>query len=323
MLNIHKLLKRNNNELVDYFNRKVKSTILSLLRYFILICVSFVVLYPFLHIISSAIKTGEEMLDPSVIWIPKQVTLKTLQIAYKSMNYPVTLMNSAIFAFSGSLISMVICSITGYGFARFKFKGKSLVFGILIFSIIVPVQTVMIPLFVQIKYFDLFGIGKIIQLFTGNKFTIDFYNTPFSYIMPTLFGSGIKSAFFIYIFRQFFKGLPGDLEDAAYIDGCGYFKTFLKVIAPSAQSAYLVVFILSLIWHWNDFQWIPMYYPYFRTLPSALESIVSTSGIRNAEFYDIYVWQRAGGLLLVAPMLIFFGIMQKYFMQSIDRTGLK
>jgi multiple sugar transport system permease protein len=134
-------------------------------------------------------------------------------------------------------------------------------------------------------------------------------------------GNGIKGSIFIYIFRQSFRGLPADLEEAAYIDGCGFLRTFAVIMAPSAAGAFLVTLILSLIWHWNDITYVPMFFPKLETLPIALESI-DLSGIAW-DFNDMFVVQRAGALLMILPVLLIFLVLQKYFIRSIATTGIK
>ncbi len=301
------------------FRKSGVSFVVKLLRYAILICVSFIIIYPLIYLISMSIRAGGELLDPSVIWIPKNPTMETIKTAWDAMNYPSALLNSAFFVITGTVLEIVVCSITAYGFARFKFPLKKAIFALLVFSIIVPNQMSLIPLFSQLRYFDFFGIGRLIGLFTGTPLTINIYNTPWSFIIPSVLGNGVRGAFFIYIFRQFFMGLPKDLEDAAYIDGCGYFKTFLKIMAPTAIPPYLVTFILSLIWHWNDTLWTGMFYPDLVTLPVALEGLA----VKGAEFFDLFVYKRAGALLMILPILLVFLFLQKFFMESVDRTGLK
>ena len=148
------------------------------------------------------------------------------------------------------------------------------------------------------------------------------YGTPLALLLPAIMGVGIKGSLFVYIFRQFLKGLPQDLEDAASIDGCGFFKTFYKIIVPTALPPYLVAGILSFIWNWNDNIWIPMYYPKLITLMNALDNF-STHVPKGSDLNSIFVWQRAGAFLVIVPIVIMYMFVQKFFIESVDRTGLK
>jgi multiple sugar transport system permease protein len=291
-------------------------------RTILLVCLSFVVIYPLIYLGSMSARLGVELIDPSVIWLPKHPTFETLQDAYGFLKYPSTILNSFLFSTIGTLLEITACSFTAYGFARFRFRGSRILFGLLLFSIVVPVFTLLIPTFMQIRFFDFFGLGSLYGLFSGSPLLANLYNTPFAVFLPAAMGVGIRGGLFIYIFRQFFKGLPLDLEDAANIDGCGFRGTFLRVIVPSSQPPFLVVSILSFIWHWNDTTVLSMYWPKFTTLAVAVETI-SSRVTKGAEFFDIFVWQRAACLLLIFPVLLMYLFVQRYFIQSVDRTGLK
>jgi len=321
-------MKRKPIRLFDKFapqNRHIlinstKKILVGFLRYCLIFCLSFVVLYPLIYMLSMAFRAGKELIDPAVIWIPKQITTDGFKIAMTTLNYWKSLTNSIYMAGSNTIATLIICSITGYGFARFKIRGSKLLFALLIFSIIVPVQTVAIPMFMQIKYFNFLGIGDIVYNISGYNMSI--YGTPLALLLPAIMGVGIKGSLFVYIFRQFLKGLPQDLEDAASIDGCGFFKTFYKIIVPTALPPYLVAGILSFIWNWNDNIWIPMYYPKLITLMNALDNF-STHVPKGSDLNSIFVWQRAGAFLVIVPIVIMYMFVQKFFIESVDRTGLK
>lgn len=296
----------------------------SLLRATVLFCLSFIVLYPILYMLSMALRYPIDLLDPSVIWIPNIITFDTIRVVAGLMDFWNTLLYSILFAGLSTFLSVCTCSLTGYGFARFDFRGARWMFALLLFSIVVPSYTIAIPMFQKLRFFDFFSLGILAQPFLGYTPSLNLYNTPLAVYLPALFGAGIRGSLYVYIFRQFFKGLPRDLEDAANIDGAGFLKTFLRIIVPTATPPYLVVSILSFIWYWNDTLWIPMYYPKFATLAVALETLTAhVPRGRNPEFFEIFVWQRTGCLLLIVPILLLYMFVQKYFIQSIDRTGLK
>lgn len=291
-------------------------------RTYMIICLAFVVLYPMLYMISVTFRSSAEIMDPAVIWVPKRWTLENLTVVLKLTNFLPSLKSTAITALSNTLLMIVSCSLAGYGFARFRFRFRNLLFGLVLLSIVVPMQTVAIPMFMQIRFFDFFGLGSLLGLVTGKAVTVSLYNTPLALLVPSLLGNGLRGGLYVYIFRQFFMGMPLDLEDAAYIDGCGFYRTFTKIIVPLATPPMLVVFLLSLIWYWNDVFVTSLFNSTSPTLANNLENMYA----RLWNVYDLYqilVFQQAAALLLIVPILLVYLFLQRYFIQSIDRTGFK
>ena len=289
---------------------------------------SFIILYPLLYMLSVGFRQADDMADPMVIWIPKHLTLENIQDAFRLMDYPTSLRNSVTLGVVSSLLQILSCALVGYGFARFEFKGKRLLFALVLFTIIVPPQVIYAPTYLSYKSFDFFGLGQIGRLFTGEPFTVNILNTGFSLYLPALLGVGIRSGLVIYIFRQFYRGLPHELEDAAYIDGCGFFRTFFRVILPNASAALLTVFLFSIVWYWNDYYYIAMYFSSTKTvsmalslLPDALATNQATQSL-SGDPYLIGTRLQAGALLAIAPLLILYLFLQRYFTQGFERTGL-
>lgn len=211
----------------------------------------------------------------------------------------------------------------GYGFARFNFPGKGLWFVGVVLTILVPTQCIMIPLTVQFRYFDFFGFGKIGELF-GAQWTVNLLNTPFALYVPSLFASGIRSGLFIFIYRQFFLGLAPELEDAAYIDGCGPFKTFLKVMLPLSSGAIIIVLLLSLVAHWNDSLYSTFFFDSLNTLSTQLSLLGTTAEQATrgmADGLDV-AYKQAGAMLFMLFPLAVFIIFQRWFTESIQTAGI-
>lgn len=289
---------------------------------------SFIILYPLLYMLSIGFRQMDDMADPMVIWIPKNLTFENIKDAFKLMDYPKSAMNSVILGVGSSLLQIISCALVGYGFARFKFKGKGVLFALVLFTIVVPPQVIYAPTYLSYKSFDFFGLGQIVGLFTGEPLTVSLLNSPACLYLPAALGVGIRSGLFIYIFRQFYRGLPYELEDAAYIDGCGFFKTFFKVIMPNAATALLTVFLFSIVWYWNDYYYIAMYFSSTKTvsmalslLPDALATNKAT-GVLSGDPYLIGTRLQAGALLAILPLLVLYIFLQKHFTQGFERTGL-
>ena len=272
--------------------------------------------------LSTSIRPQSEMSDPSVMWIPKQVIFSNFVDVWNAINFPKVLLQTILINVVCSLLQVVTCGITGYGFARFKFKGKGIMFGIVILQIIVPVQVVLIPLYMQFRFFDIFGIIKLI---TGNA--LNLVSTPAALYLQAFFCNGIRAGLFILLFRQFFRGLPKELEDAAYLDGCGPFKTFIKVMVPNAKTSFLTVFIFSIVWYWNDTYVTGMFFTKPYTIAMEIGNLGTTmmqyfTGEINGMKSDYLVWIEAGCLMSLLPILIMYIVLQKQFVEGVERSGL-
>jgi multiple sugar transport system permease protein len=296
-------------------------------RAFLLSGLSVVILYPLLYSITVAFRATEDLYDPLVIYVPRTFTLDHLRETWKYMDYWASLWNSVKLDLVTTIIQLIVCAFVGYGLARFKFRGKGIVFSLVILTIIVPPQTIIIPNYINFRYFDFFGIGKLIGLFSGHDVSINLINTHWSFYLPAMFGMGIRSGLFIFIFRQFFRGMPKDLEEAAYIDGCGQLKTFTKVMVPNAGSAFLSSFLFSIVWYWNDFVYTSTYLSNVKTVMYQLYLLTQRIGYilqyeKHANPYEGIVIMQAGVLLGILPLLIIYISLQKYFTESIERSGI-
>ncbi|MBR6107802.1 MAG: carbohydrate ABC transporter permease [Oscillospiraceae bacterium] len=290
-------------------------------RFLILFGLAFVILTPLLFMLSYGFRERQDMNDPTVIWIPRHLTFKIMKQTINAMklnagfmdNNP--LVNTLFLNIGCSICQVVTCAVTGYGFARFKFKGRNLLFGIVILMILVPTQIISIPLYMTFRNF-LFGNFNLID------------NSLVMYL-PALMANGIRAGLMIFIFRQFFRGLPKELEDAAYLDGCGPFKTFIKVMVPNAGSSFLTVFLFSIVWYWNDFYVTSSFFRNKRTISLQIKNL---DGLLNIEIFnnananisarEKIVWFEAACLISITPMLILYACLQKHFTEGIERSGL-
>ena len=303
------------------FWRRIGSHVWPFFRFLIIFGLSFVILYPILYMISTSLRPQSEMSDPSVMWIPKTIRFDNFVEIWKAIDYPTTIWNTLVLNIVSSVLQVGTCALTGYGFARFKFKGKNFLFAIVLLQIIVPTQIILIPQYMQFRYFDPFGLCTALL---GES--LNLVNTNLAMYIPALLCNGIRAGLFIYLFRQFFRGLPKELEDAAYLDGCGPFKTFVSVMVPNAASSFLTVFIFSIVWYWNDYYVSSMFFKDPNTISlkianiSFLISMMLTGQVGNAR--DFVVWMEAGCLLAIAPIVIMYIFLQKYFTEGIERAGL-
>jgi multiple sugar transport system permease protein len=292
-------------------------------RAIIVIGLCFIILYPLIFMLSTAFRSRADMSDPTVLWIPRHLTLQNVKDAMLTMDYWPTFRNTLIINIGCSIIQVFACAMTGYGFARFNFKGKSILFFIVLLQILIPPQIINIPQFKFFRYFDPFGLATAI----GGA-PINFIDNPITMYLPAILGNGIRAGLFIFLFRQSFRGLPKELEDAAYLDGCSPFKTFLTVMAPNTSSTFLTVFLFSIVWYWNDYYVSTTFFTNFGIMALKLKNLDAAIGktiFGNSVTVpprDLIVWLEAGCLVGILPILILYIGLQRYFTEGISRSGL-
>lgn len=308
-------------------NRLLK-TLWAVFRGLLLAGISFVLLYPILYMLSNAFKPVAQNYDPSVIWIPKSLTLDNVYDALKVMDFLKTLMTTISVNILSAFLQVASCMVVGYGFARFRFKGRGLLFGLVLLTIIVPPQTLSSSLYFQYRYFDLFGLLQLFKKLSGVGGPINLIGTNWAFYIPAALGMGLRSGLYIYIFRQFFRGMPLELEDAAYIDGCNPYSTFWRIMLPCSGGAILTVMLFSIVWQWNDFYTPAMFMANRYTIATALAafqqnlSSLSNVGGLNTDPYIVSTRIQAACLISILPLLIMYLFTQKYFTESIERTGI-
>lgn len=284
----------------------------------------YVILYPLFTMVSTSLQSQYQALDPSVVWIPKLLTDENYKKAITALDFSNSFLRSIEVNVLSAVIEVATCAVTAYGFARFKFKFKGLLLGLLILSIIVPQEMIAIPTYLQLRYADILGILGFLGKLIGTELRPSLINTPWSFWIPSILSVGLRSGLFIFIYMQFYKGLPKELEEAAYIDGAGPFKTFLKIIVPSSGTAIVTVTIFSVIWHWNEYYLSSIYFSSNFPLAVKLATIEETMNVmalvnsvtnRNGIIM-------AASLIFILPMLVMYMIVQRKFVKSIDSVGI-
>lgn len=309
------------------FKRKVKglkSVLYSIFRLIILLAVSYIIIYPLLYMLSSALKTASAFQDPGVLWIPKVLTSANFKNAIEAMNFKNALFSTLRLEVVSAVIETAACAVTAYGLARFNFPGKKLITVMLVFLIVVPSQMLVIPMTVNFSQLDFFGILKALGTVTGRELRPNILDTSWCFYLPSLFSVGLRSGILIYIYHQFFLGLPKELEEAAWIDGSAPPRTFLCIALPSSTVAVITVFVLSLVWHWNDYYLAVMYTSENFPLAVSLASLpqkLSLLGIWPGNILNT-TGVMAGCVMFVTPILLFYLILQRKFIKSIDRVGI-
>lgn len=295
-----------------------------------IIALCYILVYPLLYMISMSFRDLQDMYDVSVKWVPKTYTLDNITRVWEAMDYTTVLGNSIILSFTSAVASVITCALAGYGLARFKFKFQGVLLGLMFFMIIVPPQFFALSSYLNFRYTDFLFIIRLINLVPGVGIEYpSLLGSKLTIILPAVFGAGVRSGLYIYIFRQFFKGMPKELEEASYIDGCGYLKTFVRIMAPSAIPAITTCFLFAFVWNWNEYYLTGMFLEGASTLSSALvvlQNIIYqsevTGGIVYTDLNRLVLDMQSGALLVVAPVLVVYLIFQRLFVESIERTGL-
>jgi len=278
--------------------------------YALLIAIGFVYLHPLLYIFITSIKSQNDLLNPMVQWVPTEFYLGNYSKALRVLDYFNTLIASTLISVIPSLLQTGIASVVGYGLARYRFWGKPIVFLLLLATFIIPPQNTVIPQMLTYRNMGLLG-------------------SPLALILPALMGQGFRSAIFILIFYQNFLSLPKVLEESARLDGASDLRIFFTIAIPSALPAFIVSFIFSVVWYWNETFLTGIFLEGgTTTLPMQLSKFVQAyenlypSGTVNIFDRINEAVKMSGTFLNILPLLVMYFILQRWFVESVERTGI-
>lgn len=298
----------------------LKNLVVKIFTYVFLVGISYIIIYPFITKISASFMSADDFADVTVKLIPKYPTLDTYRYVIIENEYFKALINTAALSIATAFIQTMVSAFVGYGLAKFKFKGKSLVFALVILTMIVPHKTLQLSMFMKFRYFDLYGI---IELLSGN--TIKLIDTIWPLIIMSIFALAFKNGLYIFIFRQFYKGIPDELEEAAYIDGTGIFRTYFRIIIPLSIPMMVTIFMFAFSWQWTDKYYnnlffvgakAPHFLPAVIKVPDSLSTAMQTAPLQESAVLNTC------GLLVILPLFIIFLFTQKSIVQGIERSGI-
>lgn len=260
--------------------------------------------------------------DPSVVWVPKGFSLQNYIAAFTKMNYLKALSNTLLIQMISGLLEIFVCAIIAYGFARFEFPENKILFLLVILTMIVPAQAIVVPSYLNYSQLDFFGILGLIGKAIGKEIRPNIIDTGLTFYLPSVLGVGVRSGLFIFIYRQFFKGLPKELEEAAAIDGAGLWKTIFYIVFPTAGTAFLCVGIFSMIAHWNEYYLSAMYFTNNFPLSLELKQLGETALNFGGSVEAATNVKNAACILFILPPIFVYLLLQKNFIRSIGRTGI-
>ena len=268
----------------------------------------------------------QDLYNPMIVSVPQHFTTANYQLASQFMDYGKTLMNTMFVSLSVAVIQIIICTIVGYGFARFDFPLKKFWFACVILTIIIPPQTISTSLFLHFRFFDILGIIKLIK---GG--TINLRSTAWPYYLMSAGCMGLKNGLYIFMIRQFFRNISKELEEAAYVDGCGTLKTFFRIMLPDAKPILTSCFLFSFVWQWTDGFYSQMFLGNIKLLSVQLSMIgdrlgsyltnVLRVGPASIGYTNCIV--STGTLMVIIPLLILYLFAQKGFVESLSNSGIK
>ena len=355
--------------LSTYFLGKI---VFSIFRLVLMIGIAYIVLFPFLTKIAGSVMAPEDFVDVTVRLIPRNFTLDIYKYIISELEYWEAFGNTFTLAFSTALIQTFICCLIGYGFAKFKFKGRNLIFMLVMLTMIVPHQTIRFSMFMEFSYFDVFGIVRLLKgggieifgwnvtelgegvktFFEGleclpdriqlmpyvkengaNAFRLDMEitqaginicNTYIPFILLSLTGLAFKNGLYIFMLRQFFRGVPDELEESAYMDGAGTFRTFMQIILPLSVPMMVTVFLFAFCWQWTDTFYTGVFFNNSNT--NLLVDIVGIPPSLKLEYAGQSLYYTAirntCGLLIIMPLVVLYAFGQKFLVQGIENSGL-
>ncbi|SEL25576.1 multiple sugar transport system permease protein [Butyrivibrio sp. ob235] len=307
--------------------KRIMDVGVSIVRFILLFGMCFMILQPILNKISVSFMTEQDLYNPIVIAIPEHFTTANYRLAAELMNYSQALVNSLIVALTIALLQITVCTLVGYGFARFDFPLKKIWFACVILVILIPPQTIASSLHLHFRFFDILGLFK---LTTGS--TLNLRGSAIPYYLMSAGCMGLKNGLYIFIIRQFFRGLPIDLEEAAYVDGCGMLKTFVRIMLPQAKPPITSCFLFAFVWQWTDGFYSRLFLGNTKLVSTSLSRIIDSLGayiqrINGVKTTISVAYSNCilatGTLMIIMPLIILYLFAQRAFVESIASTGIK
>ncbi len=301
----------------------------SICRAVLLFGLCFLILQPLLNKISVSFMTEGDLYDPIVTSIPLHFTTQNYRLAGGLMEYGTTLLHSLIIAVTVSLIQVSMCTLVGYGFARFQFPLKKFWFACVMAVVLIPPQVISTSLNLHFRFFDVLGI---IELVSGS--TLNLKSSVVPYYLMSFGCMGLKNGLYIFMIRQFFRNLPKELEEAAYVDGCGTLRTFIRIMLPDAKPILTSCFLFAFVWQWTDGFYSSMFLGNISLLSIKLKQLPDTFGAYLARVSGLgssagvsvpysNCMLATGTLMVIMPLVVLYLFAQKGFVESLSSTGIK
>ena len=323
--------------------RKLKATntwskaFLGFFKFILMLGVSYVILFPFVSKVAGSFMSINDIADATVSLIPREPTVEIYKYLILDNGYFKALGNTVLLSLMCAAVQTFVSCLIGYGLAKFKFKGNKLMFVLVVVIMLIPHTALEQAMIIYFESFDLLipvsfdnGLSGIFELIGGERANLK--DTFIPYLVMSLGGLAFKNGLYIYLMRQFFKGVPDELEESAYVDGAGTFRTFLQIIIPLSVPMMITVFLFSFSWTWTDVFYEGIFS--FESETSTMPSLLSTFFEKTPENLDILYKEHAAfstyktvinntaGIMIILPLVILYLFCQRYLVQGIERSGL-
>jgi len=359
MQNTPKITKESKNKIRVEFDRtplkeRLKAKFLNMyfftqiawkiFRLVLLVGISYIVLFPFISKIAGSFMSPEDFVDVTVRLIPKNFTLDIYKGVLFELKYWEAFRNTFLISLLGGLLQTFVCCLVGYGLAKFRFKGNTLVMLLVVLTMIVPHGTLQLSMFMGFRYFDILGILSFLsggasigfmpesfnELLAGIKIidladhALPLTNTYAPLLILSATGLAFKNGLYIFMLRQFFTGVPDALEESAYIDGSGVFRTFFTIILPLSIPMMVTVFLFAFCWQWTDDFYTELFFttqkivlmPDVVDIPKSLQTDYAGQNM----YYTAI--RNTCGICIIMPLVILYCFGQNFLVQGIERSGL-
>lgn len=304
-------------------NRRSSGLFFKAFVYVMLVSLGFIYLYPLLYMLVTSVKSLPDLLDVSVNWVPTALSLDNFTQAIEVLRFRTALWDTIQISVLPAVCQTIACALTGYAFARYRFPLRRLAFALVLMTFVLPPYALLVPKYTMFSDYKLLGsLGTL--------------------VLPAILGQGMNSAIFILVFAQFFKQTPLSLDEAARVDGAGETRIFLEIALPLSVPAVVVSLLFSLVWYWNETYFLSLYLGssalgkgdamasllvqlsrFEQSYLGYMQSLSqSWSAAHLSETVANEAIRMAATLISILPLLLIYLVLQKQFVQSIDRTGI-
>ena len=328
-----------------------QTVIIKIFRFIFLLGIAYIVLFPFFSKIAGSFMAPEDFTDVTVRLIPKNFTLDIYKAIWVDGNYIRSVLETTLLSLLLAVIQTFVCCVIAYGLAKYKFKGNGFIFLLVMLTMIIPHRTLQSAMSMRFTYFDIAGIlsalsgGPIIDIdFLGifqwdwspfainllklPEHSVNLKNTIWPFIIISATGLAFKNGLYIFMLRQFFRGIPDSLEESAYIDGSGDFRTFIQIILPMSVPMMITVFLFAFCWQWTDTFYTSMFFTNSKEAPMMLSQLIRKMPPKSLDteyagqtLYETAI-RNTCGIMIIAPLVILYAFLQRYLVEGIERSGL-
>ena len=297
--------------------RKTGRFFVNLILFILLLGFAYVILYPFLAKITASFMSESDLYDATVSLVPTRLVLDNYKTVLQDSPFVRSLLNTLLYSTVTAVCATVSAALVGYGLGRFRFRGCNLIFALVVITMLIPSQTLALPLYSAFRYFDVFGI---FELTLGHPLELTNSVAPLAILSITCLG--FRGGIFVVLMRQYYKNIPNELVEAAYVDGASPLRTLRQVVLPMARSMLTVVFILAFAWEWTDTFYSTNLMGAVDLLPKTVQDLATVNISSSSEYYYYYVLANTALILAIIPLLLIYVIFQRQIIEGIERSGL-